>query len=375
MLARAHTFTIDGLQTRHVTVEVDVRRGLPAFTDRRPRRRGGARGARARSRGDPQLRLRVPGAADHGQPRPRRRAEGRRRARPRARVCRARRQRPGPARARSTATRCSASSRSTARVRASRGTLAVAQATRKAGLATLVLAGERAREAQLVDGLEVAVAERLRSAVRVLGGGAATPLRRGTPQASSVRRARRLGPERRARPAPRRSSARDRGGRRPQLPAQRPAGHGQDDARPATRLDPAAAEPTEAIEVTRIHSIAGATTGELARERPLRAPHHSITTAGLIGGAGRGCGRRGRARAQRRAVPRRALRVLARRRSRRCASHSRTAAWRSSGRGTRRSTRRASCCSRRPTHALADTPAWATGAAAAKPSSRVTGVA
>src|ERR1700744_2744000 len=32
MLARAHTFTIDGLQTRHVVVEVDVRRGLPSFT-------------------------------------------------------------------------------------------------------------------------------------------------------------------------------------------------------------------------------------------------------------------------------------------------------------------------------------------------------
>src|ERR1700760_507991 len=32
MLARAHAFTIDGLQTRHVIVEVDVRRGLPAFT-------------------------------------------------------------------------------------------------------------------------------------------------------------------------------------------------------------------------------------------------------------------------------------------------------------------------------------------------------
>ena len=32
MLARAHTFTIDGLQARHVAVEVDVRRGLPAFT-------------------------------------------------------------------------------------------------------------------------------------------------------------------------------------------------------------------------------------------------------------------------------------------------------------------------------------------------------
>src|SRR5271154_5886465 len=32
MLARAHAFTIDGLHTRHVTVEVDVRAGLPGFT-------------------------------------------------------------------------------------------------------------------------------------------------------------------------------------------------------------------------------------------------------------------------------------------------------------------------------------------------------
>jgi magnesium chelatase family protein len=45
----------------------------------------------------------------------------------------------------------------------------------------------------------------------------------------------------------------------------------------------------EAIEVTQIHSFAGASAGELARERPLRAPHHSVTMAGLIGGAGSGC--------------------------------------------------------------------------------------
>ena len=31
MFARAHTFTIDGFQTRPVTVEVDIRAGLPAF--------------------------------------------------------------------------------------------------------------------------------------------------------------------------------------------------------------------------------------------------------------------------------------------------------------------------------------------------------
>src|ERR1700686_1591881 len=32
MLARAHTFTIEGLQARRVAVEVDIRPGLPGFT-------------------------------------------------------------------------------------------------------------------------------------------------------------------------------------------------------------------------------------------------------------------------------------------------------------------------------------------------------
>jgi magnesium chelatase family protein len=41
----------------------------------------------------------------------------------------------------------------------------------------------------------------------------------------------------------------------------------------------------EAIEVTRIHSIMGEFAGRLASVRPFRAPHHSITTAGLVGGA------------------------------------------------------------------------------------------
>jgi magnesium chelatase family protein len=44
----------------------------------------------------------------------------------------------------------------------------------------------------------------------------------------------------------------------------------------------------EAIEVTRIHSIAGDLEGALAQSRPFRAPHHSITTAGLVGGARKG---------------------------------------------------------------------------------------
>src|ERR671919_2824787 len=42
----------------------------------------------------------------------------------------------------------------------------------------------------------------------------------------------------------------------------------------------------EAIETTRIHSVAGLTDGRtvLVTTRPFRAPHHTISDAGLIGG-------------------------------------------------------------------------------------------
>jgi magnesium chelatase family protein len=40
----------------------------------------------------------------------------------------------------------------------------------------------------------------------------------------------------------------------------------------------------EAVEITRIHSIAGLSDGRLATQRPFRAPHHTISPSGLIGG-------------------------------------------------------------------------------------------
>jgi magnesium chelatase family protein len=41
---------------------------------------------------------------------------------------------------------------------------------------------------------------------------------------------------------------------------------------------------TEAIEVTRIHSVAGVHAAGLLTERPFRAPHHTISPSGLAGG-------------------------------------------------------------------------------------------
>ena len=44
----------------------------------------------------------------------------------------------------------------------------------------------------------------------------------------------------------------------------------------------------EAVEMTRIRDLAGSRADALGTSRPFRAPHHSITTAGLVGGARRG---------------------------------------------------------------------------------------
>ncbi len=79
-------------------------------------------------------------------------------------------------------------------VRPVHGALAVAHAARRAGMRALALAPACAREAMLIDGLEVPAVEHLRSAARVLSGGRGDALR---PRRAAARRARRRSTRRR----------------------------------------------------------------------------------------------------------------------------------------------------------------------------------
>jgi magnesium chelatase family protein len=101
-------------------------------------------------------------------------------------------------------------------------------------------------------------------------------------------------------------------GRRPQhlLVGPRPGtGKSMLAKRVPTILPPLGLE--EALETTKIHSIAGALPAHQAvvRGRPFRAPHHTISDAGLLGGGDAPDARRGEPGAQRRAVPRRTARI------------------------------------------------------------------
>ncbi|HEX3434992.1 MAG TPA: YifB family Mg chelatase-like AAA ATPase [Solirubrobacteraceae bacterium] len=289
MLARAHTFTIEGLTPRHVTVEVDVRAGLPAFTI------VGLADAAVR-----EARERVRSAIlNSGFEFPARRIT--------ASLAPGDVPKAGAALDLALACALLAAAGQIPReqldghvlfgelaldgeVSACRGALAVAQATRQLDLGTLVLAAVSAREARLIDELDVAPVERLDSAVRVLAGG--TPDTPPTPPPRSQA----LEPKRPAGPDLSEVHGQGHAVRALVIAAagahncllSGPPGTGKTmlAQRVASILPPLSR--AEAIDVTRLRSIAGLAGAGLISERPWRAPHHSITTAGLLGGAQRG---------------------------------------------------------------------------------------
>src|SRR5436190_9110660 len=170
MLARAHTFTIDGLHVRLVAVEVDIRAGPPAFTII------GLADAAVR-----EARERVRAAIlNSGYQFPARRIT--------ANLAPADVPKAGPGLDLALACALLAASGQTSserltshalfgelaldgEIRPSSGALAVALAAAQAGLARLVLARSQARRAALVQQIEVAPAANLKSALRILAGG------------------------------------------------------------------------------------------------------------------------------------------------------------------------------------------------------------
>jgi magnesium chelatase family protein len=171
-------------------------------------------------------------------------------------------------------------------VRPVRGALAAAEAALAAGRAIVLVARENGPEAALVHGVAVRTVATLADAVAFLAHGDQTRAPIAQEQHSSDVN------------APLRADLADVKGQataRLALEVAAAGGHnllylggpGAGKTMLARRL-PSILPPLtrdEALEVTRVHSVAGLNIGGgLVAERPFRAPHHSTTPAGLVGG-------------------------------------------------------------------------------------------
>jgi magnesium chelatase family protein len=282
VLARIATFAIDGIDPRHVSVEVDIRSGLPTFTivglgDAAVREsRDRVRAAILNSGFDfPQTRIT-------------------------ANLAPAFLRKVGPGFDAALAIAVLAASEQiageslhtyavfgelslTGELRDSPGALAVAEGAHRAGLTRIIVPRERAREAALVDGLEVAGVATLRQAAEVLSGAAEFPALPPAPSETLVTPAEPDLADIRGHAAPLLALELAAAGGHNVL-FEGPPGTGKTMlARRIPSILPAMTR-AEAIEVTRIHSVAGLHSAGLIQIRPFRAPHHTISAAGLVGG-------------------------------------------------------------------------------------------
>ena len=282
MLASVATFTLIGVDSHEVTVEVDVRRGLPAFTVvglpdtavRESRER--VRAALLNSGLDfPMQRLTANLAP-----------ASLRKAGPgfdlalAAAVLVASAQ--APAEALSGAALCGELSLG-GELRPVRGALAAALAARGRGYQRLVVAPGNAPEAALAEGLEVLGVDSLSRLADLLHGrwrpDRARPLARREAETGAL---------------PDFADVRGQADAKRALEIAAAGGHnvlmvgppGAGKTMVARRLPGILPPPSfdEALEITRIHGAAGLGDGVLAAERPFRAPHHTISPQGLVGG-------------------------------------------------------------------------------------------
>jgi len=168
-------------------------------------------------------------------------------------------------------------------LRGVRGTLALAEALRVSGIETLLCAAAAAPEAALVAGLRVIGVDSLAEAVRWLRGEELAPASPAPPDTGAAAH-------------DDLSEVRGQGMARRALEIAAAGAHhllmigppGVGKSMLARRLPGILPELTrdEAVTVTRLHSAAGlrAPGSGLMRRRPFRAPHHSLSRAGLVGG-------------------------------------------------------------------------------------------
>lgn len=162
------------------------------------------------------------------------------------------------------------------------GVLSVAIAAHRAGLQGVIVPADNAAEASLVDGIRVVAAPTLRDVMGFLKG-TWTP----SPIAEAVREPQ---PEAAVDLSEVRGQAHARralevaaaGGHNVLLVGSPGAGKTMLARRLATILPSMSRQ--EALEATQLHSVAGLLDGGLIASRPIRSPHHSVSTAALLGG-------------------------------------------------------------------------------------------
>lgn len=162
-----------------------------------------------------------------------------------------------------------------------RGGLAAAMLARQLGLRGIVLPAASANEAAVVEGIEVLAPSHLAEVVAALGGASPLPRARRSPHRGVSDAGLDLADVRGQQLARAAIEVAVAGGHNAMLVGPPGIGKSMLARRIPTILPPMAHD--EALEVTKIYSALGLCDG-LVRDRPFRAPHHTISSAALLGG-------------------------------------------------------------------------------------------